>query len=121
MCASSFNVMIVQTYAPTIDSSDYLVEEYYTQLQETVDTVNRRDILIVQGDINAKVGLDTMKEWAKIYGPACNSATNDRGLLLLEFAGYNQLILVNTLGQHKQSRWWTWHSPNCIHILKLIT
>ena len=47
--------------------------------------------------MNAKVGLDTMKDWGEIYGPSCNSATNDRGLCLLEFASYNQLILVNTL------------------------
>ena len=32
-----------------------------------MDRVNRKDILIVQGDMNAKVGLDTIKDWGEIY------------------------------------------------------
>ena len=59
----------IETYAPTSDYSDDLVEKCYTHLQETVDRVNRKDILIVQSDMNAKVGLDTMKDWGEIYGP----------------------------------------------------
>ncbi|KAJ8388235.1 hypothetical protein AAFF_G00136060 [Aldrovandia affinis] len=43
------------------------------------------------------------------------SKTNDRGLRLLEFARYNNLMLANTLGLHKASRRWTWHSPNGEH------
>ena len=28
------------------------------------------------------------------------------------FSCYNDLVLANTLGKHKVSRRWTWHSPN---------
>ena len=41
--------------------------------------------------------------------------TNDRGLKLLDFATYNNHVLANTLGNHKPSRWWTWHSPDGTH------
>ena len=41
--------------------------------------------------------------------------TNDRGLKLLDFATYNNLVLANTLGNHKPSRSWTWHSPDGTH------
>ncbi|WP_295514203.1 hypothetical protein, partial [Thiolapillus sp.] len=41
--------------------------------------------------------------------------TNERGLRLLEFATFNDLVLVNTFGHHKASRRWTWHSPNGQH------
>ena len=34
----------------------------------------------------------------KICGPFCNPETNDRGLNLLDFATYNNLVLANTLG-----------------------
>ena len=65
MHAYPFNMMIVQTYTSTSDYSDDLVEEYYTQFQETVDRVNRKDFWIVQGDMNAKTSLDTMRTGEK--------------------------------------------------------
>ena len=39
----------------------------------------------------------------------------ERGLGLLEFATFNELVLTNILGHHKASRRWTWHSPNGKH------
>ena len=51
----------------------------------------------------------------EVCGPSCNPETNDRGLNLLDFASYNNLVLANTLGNHKPSRRWTWHSPDGTH------
>ena len=34
---------------------------------------------------------------------------------ILEFATFNNLVLTNTLGLHKPSRRWTWHSPDGKH------
>ena len=70
------------------------------------------NILIVQGDWNAKVGEDAGKCWKRTCGPYSNAQTNERGLLLLEFASYNYLFLSNTFGPHTPSRRWPWHSPN---------
>ena len=61
-----------------------------------------------------------MQKWAGmlvetgkgICGPFCNDDTNERGLRLLEFATFNDLVLAKTFGHHKASRRWTWHSPN---------
>ena len=44
-----------------------------------------------------------------------NVETNDRGLRLLEFATFNNLVLTNILGPHKPSGRWTWHSPDGKH------
>ena len=55
------------------------------------------------------------KDWGEVCGPFCNPETNDRALKLLNFATYNSLVLANTLGNHKPSRMWTWHSPDGIH------
>ena len=73
------------------------------------------DILVVQGDWNAKVGKDAQADWGEVCGPYCNVKTNERGLRLLEFATLNNLVLTNTLGPHKPSRRWTWHSPDGKH------
>ena len=69
-------------------------------------------ILVVLGNWNAKVGEDAFKNWTGTCGCYCNPETNERGLRLLEFACYNDLVLVNTLGKHLVSRRWTSQSPN---------
>ena len=113
--ATPFNITVIQVYAPTLEHDDEEVEEFYSLIQTTVDKVNKKDILIVQGDWNAKVGRDALDDWGNHCGPSCNPTTNDRKLRLLEFASYNNLTLANMLGEHKASRRWTWHSPNGRH------
>ena len=88
-----------------------MTRDFYNQLQAVLDQTPKKDIIIVQGDWNAKVGEDAYSNWKDTCGPYGNNETNDRGLRLLEFARYNNLLLVNTLGPHKASRRWTWHSP----------
>ena len=70
----------------------------------------------MQGDCNAKVGRDACGNWQCVCGPFCSDDTNERGLRLLEFATFNDLVLANIFGHHKASiRRWTWHSPNGQH------
>ena len=109
--ASSFSITIIQANAPTTDYGDDDIEDFYDQLQEVIDQVPKKDILVVQGDWNAKIGEDASKSWKGTCDQYCNPETNERGLMLLEFASYNNLKVVNTSGPHKPSRRWTWHSP----------
>ena len=51
----------------------------------------KEDILVVQGDWNAKIGGDASKNWKGRCDLYCNLETNERGLRLLEFAIYNNL------------------------------
>ena len=37
----------------------------------------------------------------------------------MEFATFNDLVLMNTFDHHKASRRWTWHSPNGQHHNKI--
>ena len=64
----------------------------------------KMDILVVQADWNAKVGRDACGNWQGICGLFCNDDTNERGLRLLEFATFNDLVLANTSGYHNASR-----------------
>ena len=113
--ADPFNITVIQVYAQTTDYSDDQIENFYSQLQRIIDQAPKKDILIVQGNWNAKVGKNTQENWQDICGPFCNATINERGLRLLEFATYNKLGLANTYGPHKASRRWTWHSPNGQH------
>ena len=63
--------------------------------------IRHRRILVVQGDWNAKVGKDACGNWQGICGPFCSDDTNERGLRLLGFATFNDLVLANTFDHHK--------------------
>ena len=110
--AKPHNMTIIQVYAPTSDHEDEEIEEFYELLDTTIAKVPKKDILIVQGDWNAKVGPDAYQNWAGTAGRFGLGETNDRGLRLLEFARSHHLTLANTLHPHKLSRTATWHSPN---------
>ena len=73
---------------------------FYNQLQNIINKVDKQDILIIQGDWNAKVGGDAHDAWAT-HAPFCNNNTNERALHLLKFARLNNMTLSNTLGKHK--------------------
>ena len=78
----------------TSSYDDSEVDEFYRELQSLVDQTPKQDILVVQGDWNAKVGKDAQEDWGEVCGPFCNPETNDRGLKLLDFAIYNNLVHI---------------------------
>ena len=101
--AVPFNITIVQAYPQTSDYDENKIEEFYDQLQNVIAQTPKKDIFVVQGDWNAKVGRDACGNWQGICGPF-NDDTNERGLKLLEFATFNDLVLTNTFCHHKASR-----------------
>ena len=101
--AVPFNITVVKAYAPTSDYGNNKLQEFYDQLQYVIDQKSKMDILVVQGDWDAKVGKDVCENWRGISGPSCNDDTNERGLRLLDFATFNDLVLANTFGHHKAS------------------
>lgn len=110
--AKPHNITAIQVYAPTTDHDDDEVEAFYDQLDNIIAKVPKKDILIVMGDWNAKIGPDAYQHWAGTVGKFGHGETNDRGFRLLEFAQSHRLTIANTLHPHKKSRTTTWHSPN---------
>ena len=54
------NLSIIQCYAPSNDSNDRDKEAFYEQLQATLENVHCRDLLLLMGDLNTKVGSDNL-------------------------------------------------------------
>ena len=54
--ATPFSISIIQVYAPTTDHYDEEIEVFYNNLQNVIKTVSKKDILVIQGDWNAKIG-----------------------------------------------------------------
>ncbi|VDO89511.1 unnamed protein product [Schistosoma margrebowiei] len=49
---------INQCYAPTNDSNDDIKDQFYERLQSNIEKCPRKDLIILMGDLNAKVGID---------------------------------------------------------------
>ena len=75
--ASLFSITIIQAYAPTTDYNDDDIEDFYDQLQEVIDQVPKEDILVVQGDWNAKIGEDASKNWKGTCSQYCKPETKE--------------------------------------------
>ena len=54
--AAPFNITIIQVYAPTTGHDNSEVDHFYQQLQETIDQTPTKDLLLVHGDWNVKLG-----------------------------------------------------------------
>ena len=50
------NITLIQVYGPTTAATDEEVERFYQDLSQAVKQVPKRDMLLVMGDFNAKVG-----------------------------------------------------------------
>ena len=70
---------IIQCYAPTEMAAQETKEEFYSQLQEAISTVSSHDVLIVMGDLNAKIGSDNSGYERNIGRHGLGPLRNDNG------------------------------------------
>ena len=49
-------IVFIQAYFPTSDHPDEEVESLYSQVQELIDKIPKRDFVFVMGDFNARIG-----------------------------------------------------------------
>lgn len=73
------NLSVVQVYAPTAESSEDDLERFYENLEQTIRDIPRRNIVIITGDWNAKVGTDAYEHWAGVVGRFGLGRTSERG------------------------------------------
>ena len=52
----SFNITVIQVYAPTTNAEEAEVQQFYEDLQDLLELTLKKDILFIVGDWNAKVG-----------------------------------------------------------------
>eukprot|EP00923_Selenidium_pygospionis_P040756 GHVN01070515.1.p1 GENE.GHVN01070515.1~~GHVN01070515.1.p1 ORF type:complete len:1235 (-),score=133.71 GHVN01070515.1:257-3961(-) len=104
------HVSVVGVYAPTYQRSETEKAGFYSQLQQAIDETPQRDMLIVMGDFNARVGSDSTK-WGGTVGRHGTLGSNVQGEALLEFCARNSLVVLNTCFEHPQQHKGTWKQP----------
>ena len=52
----SFNIKVIQVYAPTSNAEEAEVERFYEDLQDLLELTPTKDVFVIIGDWNAKVG-----------------------------------------------------------------
>ena len=92
--------MEVQIYAPTSNAEEAEVERFYEDLQDLLELTQKKNVLFIIGDWNAKVG---SQETPGIIGKFGLGVQNKAGPRLIEFCRENALVITNTLfKQHKR-------------------
>ena len=51
-----FNITIIQVYAPTSNTEEAEVEQFYEDLQDLLELTPKKDVLFIIEDWNAKIG-----------------------------------------------------------------
>ena len=54
--SKTFNIMVIQVYAPTSNAEEAEVEWFYEDLLDLLELTPKKDVLFIRGDWNAKVG-----------------------------------------------------------------
>ena len=103
--------MVIQAHAPTNEAIDEEKDEFYSQLQDSISSCSRHDMIIVMGDLNAKVGSSNTHR-GKVMGKFGVGIMNDNGERLCDFCSVNGLVITGTIFPHKEIHKLTWRSPD---------
>ena len=101
--------MVIQDHAPTSNAEEAKVERFYEDLQDLLERTPKKDVLLIIGDWNAKVGSQEIPGVTAKFGLGVQ---NEAGQRLIEFCQENALVIANTLYQKHKRRLYTWTSPD---------
>ncbi|VDP08377.1 unnamed protein product [Schistosoma margrebowiei] len=102
---------IIQYYAPTNDSNDDIKDQFYERLQSIIEKCPRKDLIILMGDLNAKVGIDN-NGYQDIMGRHKLAERNENGERFASLYAFNKLVIGGTIFPHKRIHKATWISPD---------
>ena len=111
ICVRYTNLSVIQCYVPTNDADDDVKEHLYNTLQAEMAKIPKQDLLLVTGDMNAKV-LTKNNNYEREIGRYGCGIMNSNGEMLVDFRSANNLVIGDTLFPHKTIHKLTCCSPN---------
>ena len=76
------SITVIQVYAPTSNTEEAEVEQFYEDLQDLLELIPKKDVLSIIWDWNAKVG---SQEIPRVTGKFDPGVQNEAGQRLTEF------------------------------------
>ena len=95
----SFNITVIQVYAPNNKTEEAEVEWFYEDLPDFLELTPKKDVLFIIGNWNAKLG---SQETPGITGTFGLRVWNEAGQRLTEFCQEKALVIANTLFQQHE-------------------
>ena len=96
----TFNITVIQVYAPTTNAQEAEAEWFCEDLQGLPELTPPKDVLFIIGVWNAKVGSQEIPGVTGKFGLGVQNEAEQR---LTEFCQENALVIANTLfQQHKR-------------------
>ena len=89
---------------PTNNAKEAEVEQFYEDLQNLLELIPKKDVLLIIGEWNAQVG---SKETPGVTGKFGLGIQNEAGERLIEFCQENALVIANTFFQKHKRRLYT--------------
>ncbi|VDP26312.1 unnamed protein product [Schistosoma margrebowiei] len=100
---------IIQCYAPTNDYNEDAKDQFYNRLQSIIEKCPTKDLTILMGDCNAKVGTDNTG-YEDIMGRHGLGERNENGERFSNLCAFNKLVIGGTIFPHKRIHKPTWSS-----------
>jgi exonuclease III len=101
---SRASLTVIGIYVPIKGNEDEN-DSFYKLLQKILDKINKSNMIAIMEDFNATVG--NIKIHNNI-GPNGENTCNRNGKRLIHFALYNNMKIMNSRFQHKDSHKYTW-------------
>ena len=105
---------LISAYAPTMTSSDDTNDEFYEDLESLLNSVPKKDKLLVLNDFNVRVGT-YHKTWEGIIGRNGLWNSNSNGHLFLRTCSAHDLVITNTIFRLPNRNKTSWMHPRSKH------
>ncbi|CAF1042994.1 unnamed protein product, partial [Didymodactylos carnosus] len=110
------NITVTAVYAPVNPANGQkseveASEDFYKCLQETIDKVQKQDMVLIMGDFNARLGQQQNLTAGEVVGRHTVDVENLNGELLVDFCSINNMVVTNTFFEHKPVHQTSWMHP----------
>ncbi|XP_076036407.1 uncharacterized protein LOC143022192 [Oratosquilla oratoria] len=105
---------LLSVYGPTLPSEEHIKDTFYNCLHETLQNIPPRDMILLLGDLNARVG-SSHHLWEGVLGQHGIGKCNENGLRLLTLCSEHSLTITNTKFQLRNMHKATWMHPRSGH------
>lgn len=98
---------VIKCYSPTNNHEEETKDEFYDRLQNLLDKYSEKDMILLMGDKDAKIGEDNIG-YEEVMGRHGLGEMNNNGEKLLDICASNKLVIGGSIFPHKNMHKATW-------------